>query len=257
MLDEVIISKGIIETYTQKLLRGLDVDVAVVGAGPSGLVCAHYLAKAGKNVVLFEKKLSIGGGMWGGGMMFNEIVIQKEAKEILDYFGIRTKAFQDNYYLADAVECVCALGYHAVKAGVNILNGIMVEDVMVKQKRICGLVVEWSAVESAGLHVDPLTIRAKAVVDASGHPCEVVKVVEKKSGVKLNTATGKILGEKSMWAEVAEKEVVKNTREACPGLFVCGMAANAVFGTPRMGPIFGGMLLSGRKMAEILLKKYS
>lgn len=257
MLDEVIISKGIIEEYNKKLLRVLDVDVAIVGAGPSGLICAYYLAKAGRKVVLFEKKLSIGGGMWGGGMMFNEIVVQEEAKSILDSLGIHAKEYQKGYYVADSVECVCALGYHAAAAGADILNGIMVEDVMVKKKRICGLVVEWSAAEVAGLHVDPLTIKSKAVVDASGHPCEVVKVVERKSGLRLNTKTGKILGEKSMWAEVAEQEVVKNTREVCPGLFVCGMAANAVYGTPRMGPIFGGMLLSGKKMAEMLLIRIS
>jgi len=33
------------------------------------------------------------------------------------------------------------------------------------------------------------------------------------------------------------------------------MSANAVFGGPRMGPIFGGMLLSGKKCAEIILEK--
>jgi thiamine thiazole synthase len=33
------------------------------------------------------------------------------------------------------------------------------------------------------------------------------------------------------------------------------MAANAVFGSPRMGAIFGGMLLSGKKAAEIALEK--
>jgi ribulose 1,5-bisphosphate synthetase/thiazole synthase len=33
------------------------------------------------------------------------------------------------------------------------------------------------------------------------------------------------------------------------------MAANAVFGAHRMGPIFGGMLLSGKKIADEILKK--
>jgi thiamine thiazole synthase len=34
------------------------------------------------------------------------------------------------------------------------------------------------------------------------------------------------------------------------------MCANAVFGGPRMGPIFGGMLLSGKKVAQDLLKRW-
>ena len=41
-----------------------------------------------------------------------------------------------------------------------------------------------------------------------------------------------------------------NTKEAFPGVYVCGMSANATFGSYRMGPIFGGMLLSGKKAAE-------
>jgi len=48
---------------------------------------------------------------------------------------------------------------------------------------------------------------------------------------------------------------MQNTREVFPNLYVTGMAANAVFGGPRMGPIFGGMLLSGKKVAEIVIKK--
>jgi ribulose 1,5-bisphosphate synthetase/thiazole synthase len=58
-----------------------------------------------------------------------------------------------------------------------------------------------------------------------------------------------------MWAEVAEREIVNYTKEVCSGLFVTGMAANAVFGLPRMGPIFGGMLLSGKKAAELIAEK--
>ena len=42
-LDEVEISKTIICTYHEKLLDRLTSDVAIVGAGPSGLVAAFSL----------------------------------------------------------------------------------------------------------------------------------------------------------------------------------------------------------------------
>jgi thiamine thiazole synthase len=100
-------------------------------------------------------------------------------------------------------------------------------------------------------------MRARFVVDATGHAAEVVQIVQRKSGLKLKTKSGKIQGEKSMWAEVAEDTIVKNSREVAPGLYVCGMCANAVFGGPRMGPIFGGMLLSGKKVAQDLIKRLS
>jgi len=37
-------------------------------------------------------------------------------------------------------------------------------------------------------------------------------------------------------------------------LIVTVMAANAVFGSLRMGAIFGGMLLSGKHAAEVTLR---
>ena len=255
MLDEVIISKAIIDAYRDKLVKSLDVDVAIAGAGPAGLVCAETLAKAGKRVVLFERKLSIGGGMWGGGMMFNEIVVQKEAKKILDEYSIKTRAYTKGYYLAGSVETVCSLGYHASKSGAVIINCVSVEDVMMRERRITGLVINFSAVEIANLHVDPMTIRAKYTVDATGHPCEVVSVVQRKTDIKLNTKTGKMLGEQSMWADRAENTIEKNTKEVAPGLFVAGMCASSVCGSPRMGPIFGGMLLSGKRAAKLILSK--
>jgi len=119
---------------------------------------------------------------------------------------------------------------------------------------ISGLVLNWSAVEIANLHVDPLTIRSKVVIDATGHDCEVCKIICRKIGPKLKTATGEVIGERPMWAEVGEGEILENTREVYPGLIVAGMSANAAFGSPRMGAIFGGMLLSGKKAAELVLK---
>jgi thiamine thiazole synthase len=89
------------------------------------------------------------------------------------------------------------------------------------------------------------------VIDATGHDCEICHLVIDKVGGKLRTATGKIIGEKSMWAEIGEREILENTKEVYPGLIVAGMAASAVFGSPRMGPIFGGMLLSGKKAAQV------
>lgn len=252
-LDEVIISKAIIEIFSEKLLKATNVDVAIVGGGPSGLIAAYYLASAGKQVVLFEKKLSPGGGMWGGGMMFNEIVIQAEAKEILDQMDIRTSPYGDGYYMADAVETTSTLCSKAARAGATIFNCMSVEDVMIREGRVTGLVINWSPVEMAGLHVDPMTIAARCVVDATGHSTAVLKVIERKGGVQLNTPSGKIIGERSMWVEKAEQMTLEKTCEICPGVYVAGMSVNAAFGGPRMGPIFGGMLLSGRKVADLIM----
>ena len=80
---ETKVSRGIIQSYFEKMERNLNLDVAIVGGGPSGIVAAYYLAKAGLKVAIFDRKLSPGGGMWGGAMMFNQIVVQSEAMDIV------------------------------------------------------------------------------------------------------------------------------------------------------------------------------
>jgi thiamine thiazole synthase len=249
-MDEVIISKAITESYFKELLEYMELDVAIVGAGPSGITAGYYLAKNKVKVAIFERKLSVGGGMWGGGMMFNKIVVQAEAKGILDELGIGSKQYQKNYFVADAVETASTICSQAVKAGTKVFNLLSVEDVMIREDGvITGIVLNWSAVELANLHVDPLALRARVVIDATGHEADICHIVSRKAGVEFE-----IPGEKSMWAEVGEKEIVENTKQVCPGLLVAGMAANAVYGSPRMGAIFGGMLLSGKKAAELAMK---
>ncbi|OGN94108.1 MAG: hypothetical protein A2Z75_00615 [Chloroflexi bacterium RBG_13_50_10] len=187
--------------------------------------------------------------------MFNRIVVQEEGKQILDEFGVPTEKYQKGYYVADSLEAISTICSRAIKAGAKIFNLISVEDIMIRENdRITGLVLNWSAVSWSKLHVDPLTIRCKVAVDATGHDAEVCCIVVKKIGPKLRTKTGEVIGEKSMWAEKGEKEILKNTREVYPGLVVAGMTANAVFGSPRMGAIFGGMLLSGKKAARVAVK---
>ena len=254
-MDEVIISRAIVESYMKDFMGAMEVDVAIAGAGPSGLVTAYYLAKEGIKVVVFERQLRVGGGMSGGGMMFNRIVLQEEGKRILDEFGVATKEYQKGYYVADSLEAISTICSKAIEAGAKIFNLISVEDVMIREgDRITGLVLNWSAVSWSKLHVDPLTVRCKVAVDATGHDAEVCRIVVEKIGPKLRTKTGEVMGEKSMWAERGEREILENTREVYPGLVVAGMTANAVFGSPRMGAIFGGMLLSGKKAARVAME---
>jgi len=255
MLDDVVISKAIIESYTEEILDCLESDVIICGAGPSGLCAAYFLAKEGYKVVLFERSLRPGGGMPGGGMMFNKIVIQEESKSLLDEWGITTTKYKDNYYVASSLETLGVLLGQTIKQGAHIFNCISAEDVLIYDNKVRGVVINWTATEIAKLHVDPLTVRSSLVVDATGHAAEIARVVHRKSGCKLLTSTGDIIGEKPMWAEEGEAILVKNTKEIFPNLYVCGMAANAVFGGPRMGPIFGGMFLSGQKVARLISER--
>jgi thiazole biosynthesis enzyme len=256
-LNERTITEAIVKRYTDKFLESLTCDVAIVGGGPAGLVAAADLSKAGWKTCLFERKLSIGGGVWGGGMMMNEIVVQDEGKEILDEFGIETRPFRKGYYTADSIETVCSICARAVKTGTRIFNLITVEDVVIRENTVTGIVINWTAVEMASLHVDPLTVEARFVIDATGHEAKVVHVIDKKVDARLMTPSGKVEGERSLWADRAEQTTLENTREVYPGVFVAGMSANAVFGSYRMGPIFGGMLLSGRKAAKLISERLS
>jgi heterodisulfide reductase subunit A-like polyferredoxin len=66
-VDEADITKLIIRRAADEPIEMSESDVVVVDAGPSGLTVASYLAKAGLKTLLFERRLSFGGGMGGGG----------------------------------------------------------------------------------------------------------------------------------------------------------------------------------------------
>ncbi|HIQ32452.1 MAG TPA: thiazole biosynthesis protein [Methanothermococcus okinawensis] len=249
-VEEREITRGILKASFEMWMDTVEADVVIVGGGPSGLTASKYLAEEGVKVVVLERHLSFGGGIWGGGMGFPYITVQAPAHEILRDFHVRLKEVEEGLYLANSVEVAAKLGCGAIDAGARILTGIVVEDVILKENRVCGVVINTYAIERAGLHIDPLTIDAKYVVDATGHEASVSNILAKKNReLKLE-----IPGERSLWAEKGENSLLRNTREIFPGLYVCGMAANAVHGGYRMGPVFGGMFLSGRKVADLILE---
>jgi len=241
-LEDARISQAILERFLERLRSRVRSEVAVVGGGPAGLVAAWRLAQRGRTVTLFERSPALGGGIWGGGMMFNEVVIQEEALDLVRELGLNPLSAADGLYTLEAPRLACALGSRALEAGAEVFTLACAEDLMVRGGRVCGVVVNWSAVVRAGLQVDPLAFEAQYVIDATGHGAELVKMLRPTPNLR----------EGPLWAERGEQEVVANTREVYPGLVVAGMAANAAAEGHRMGPIFGGMLLSGQRAAQLV-----
>src|SRR5256885_15791682 len=74
-LRERDITRQIAREHFQEFDRLIESDVIVVGAGPSGLLCARDLAAAGFKTLLIEQALQLGGGFWSGGDLINKATI--------------------------------------------------------------------------------------------------------------------------------------------------------------------------------------
>ncbi len=245
---EVDIARTIIQEYSKRLSEHLANDVVIVGAGPAGLAAGYYLAEAGVKTTLIEKKLSVGGGIWGGAAGYN--VVTFEDKDILDEIGVTTET-KGSLYIADAIEFATGLAYKAKRAGAEIFNLIEAEDIVLKEETVKGVVVNSASARAINLHVDPFCICARFTVDATGHPAELVSMLKSRKPDLFP----KELQEYFMNVEESEAGVVEKTGEVFPGLFVAGMSVCDVYNLPRMGPIFGGMLKSGKKVAELITKR--
>ncbi len=140
--------------------------------------------------------------------------------------------------------------YSAAEAGVKFLQLTYLDDLIIKDGRVSGVVVNWSPVRALPRSitcVDPIALEGKFVIDASGHDAVAVRKLANRGLVEV-----KGLG--AMNVNASEDAVVEYTREVYPGLVVAGMAVAETFGLNRMGPTFGGMLLSGKKAAKIVLE---
>lgn len=243
-ISDLEVSRLIVRDYFEMLEDSLESDVIIVGGGPSGLVAGYTLAEQGRKVVIMEKRMSPGGGIWGGGKGFNRVVLEREVSGILAEIDVKAEE-RDGYLVAPSVLLAAALIKKAIDSGVILLNLFAIEDVYFDANRdLAGVVVNDTAYKMTSLHVDPLTFRSKLVMDSTGHDAVVLNCLAKRGILQLK-------GEDTMNAQMGELGVIENTREVYPGLIITGMACAQFFGTPRMGPIFGGMLLSGKKAAEI------
>lgn len=247
-ISDLEVTRLIIRDYFDMLQESLDSDVIIVGGGPSGLVAGYTLADQGRKVVIMEKRMAPGGGIWGGGKGFNRVVLERGVAEILSEIGIEATEV-DGYLVVPSVLLASALIKKTVESGVTLLNLFAIEDVYFNGNReLAGVVVNDTAYKQINLHVDPLTFKSKLVMDSTGHEAVVCNCLAKRGIIQLR-------GEEPMNAQLGEQGVIDGTKEVYPGLIVTGMACAQLHGTCRMGPIFGGMLLSGKKAAEIALAK--
>lgn len=248
-VTEKDVTKAIVSGFTEEFLEYVESDVIIVGAGPSGLIAAKRLAEKNVKVLLIESNNYLGGGFWIGGYLMNKLTVREPGQKILDEIGVPYKKVQEGLYVADGPHACSKLIGSAMDAGAKVINMTKFDDVVIRKDRVGGVVINWtpvSALPRAITCVDPVALESKIVVDATGHDAVVVKSLELRGLVETE-------GFEGMWVEKSEDAVVEKTSEVYPGVFVTGMAVATTYGSTRMGPTFGGMLLSGEKVADLII----
>jgi thiamine thiazole synthase len=248
-VKESEITKAIVGEFSREFLENVESEVIIIGGGPSGLNAARELAKENVKVLIVESNNYLGGGFWVGGYLMNKLTIRGPGQKVLDEIDVPYKEVEDGLFVTDAPQACSKLISSTCDFGVKILNCTKFDDVVLKESRVSGVVINWNAVSSLPREitcVDPVALESKLVIDASGHDAVVAKSLEKRNLLKVKGFQGMDVNE-------SEDLVVENTKEIFPGLIVTGMAVAEVFGLPRMGPTFGGMLLSGEKAAKVAL----
>ena len=242
------VTRAIVREFMRQFDEYVESDCVVVGAGPAGLMAARDLARHGVKVLVVERNNYIGGGFWIGGYLMNKVTVREPADAVLDELGVPHEEVSPGLHVADGPHACSKLIAAACDAGARILNMTTVDDVVLRAgNRVAGLVINWTPVGALPRQitcVDPVAIETKVVIDATGHDASVARKLEERGLLKL-------AGFGAMWVERSEDAVVRQTGEVHPGLIVAGMSVATFYGLPRMGPTFGGMLLSGRQAAAV------
>ncbi|MCE4624414.1 MAG: sulfide-dependent adenosine diphosphate thiazole synthase [Desulfurococcales archaeon] len=249
----------LVRRAAERIADAAEADVAIAGGGPAGLTLAWLLSEAGLKVTLVEHYLGLGGGLRGGSSLLPAILVEEGIpRKLLEQAGVKLEPVEGvgELYLADPVEVTVKLAHRAVSSGARVLVGWHVEDLIVRgphdNPKVRGLVVVLSPTVEAGWHVDPIYIQARATVDATGHDGHLLRILEKRFPGLIS-----VPGMSSMNVWEGEKEVVENTGKIIDGLYVTGMSVAEAHNTYRMGPVFGGMLASAAKLAEIIKRDLS
>ncbi|ORZ23647.1 Thi4 family-domain-containing protein [Absidia repens] len=252
-IRESQVNREMVSRYMTDMLDYAETDVIIVGCGSAGLSCAWELTKdPNVKVAIIEQNVSPGGGCWLGGQLFSAMVVRKPADAFLKDVGVPFDDASENYVVVKhaALFTSTIMSKLLARPNVKLFNATAVEDLIVKDKKVAGVVTNWSLVtqnHDTQSCMDPNVMECKVVVSGCGHDGPMGA-----SGVKRLESIGLVEPLKGMHCldmNSAENDVVKYTREVVPGMVVCGMEVSELDGAPRMGPTFGAMLISGQKAA--------
>ena len=248
---EVVITRAIAKEFHEVLDDRAESDVIIIGAGPAGLTASRELSNMGYKVLVIEQNNYLGGGYWLGGYMMNPVTVREPAQKFWDELGIPYKKVAEGLYLTPGPHAVSKLIGAACDSGVKFLQLTKFDDLVLKNGRVAGIVVNWMPVSALPRNitcVDPIALEAKIVVDASGHDSVAVKRL-------VDRGLAEWKGMEPMHVNDGEEHVVNKTGEIYPGLIAAGMSVTETYGLARMGPTFGSMLYSGKKAAQIVAEK--
>ncbi|KAL6546724.1 triosephosphate isomerase [Orobanche minor] len=256
-IKESIVSREMTRRYMTDMITYADTDVIVVGAGSAGLSCAYELSKNPDiNVAIIEQSVSPGGGAWLGGQLFSAMVVRKPAHRFLDELEIQYDETEDYAVIKHAALFTSTIMSRLLaRPNVKLFNAVAAEDLILKGGRVAGVVTNWALVSmnhDTQSCMDPNVMEAKVVVSSCGHdgPFGATGVKRLKSIGMIDSVPGM----KALDMNAAEDAIVRLTREVVPGMIVTGMEVAEIDGTPRMGPTFGAMMISGQKAAHLALK---
>src|SRR3990167_6413024 len=211
-IEEKDISRALISEYYDQFIEATDSDVLIIGSGPSGLVAGRLLAQAGYRVVIVERNNYLGGGMWIGGFLINKATMRAPADHMLKELNIPHKEMTKGLFVCDTAFFASRLIHSACEAGVKILSMTIVEDVIVKNKTVRGLVVNSTPVTMLPKMItclDPILLESKLVIDASGHDAVAVRLLSKRGLVCVK-------GMGALDVEISEDSLVEKTVSVFP-----------------------------------------
>lgn len=174
------------------------VDVAIIGAGPAGAVAAYHLARAGRSVLVLERRslprFHVGEsqvpyaseliremGLWPAILRVG-YPLKRGAEFIFPDGDFRRTDFSDQGAGRQPVAIEVERGHfdhllvqHAVRAGARLLERAVVDELLVERDRIVGLRYE----TADGVH----ELRAGHVLDAGGRAAKTAKMFRTRRSI--------------------------------------------------------------------------